>query len=80
MALSKLKQHDRAAWFSGLRSKVRNQKVVSVTLKANSPSLEEIRGQMGKDVACKIEGDVLTLAVIQKLAVILETEGLVKGE
>jgi hypothetical protein len=80
MALSKLQQRDRAAWFSGLRSKVKTQKVMSVTLKAGSPSLAEIQGQMGRDVACKIDGDVLTLAVIQKPAVILEAEGLTKGE
>lgn len=73
MALSKLQQRDRANWFVSLRAKVKAQKVVTVTLKPNSPSLGEIQGQMGRDVACKLEGDVLTLAMIQKPAVPLET-------
>lgn len=80
MALSKLQQRDRANWFSNLRAKVKAQKVVSVTLKPNSPSMAEIQGQMGKDMACKLDGDVLTIAVVQKPAVVLETEGLVTSE
>jgi hypothetical protein len=70
MALSKLQQRDRANWFANLRAKVKAQKVVTVTLKSGSPSLAEIQGQMGRDVACKLEGDVLTLAVVQKPEVV----------
>lgn len=74
MALSKLQLRDRQEWLNKLRTQVQSKKVVQITLKPNSPTLGQFQSFMGKDIECKLEGDVLTMAVVQKPEVPATTE------
>lgn len=67
MVLSKLQLRDRQEWLTKLRTRVLREKAVSVKLRPNGATLQDIRLEMGKDIEVKADADGnVTLAVIQK--------------
>lgn len=65
MALSALQVRDRNEWLQKLAARVKREKVVTITLRAGGASLSEVLSAVGKGVESKVDGNSVTLAVVQ---------------